>query len=93
MNPELTEMVDAAMVEMKSIVPPLRRSDCERLIVAALAVQRPPKLKLVGSISRLHVPRQQTEPWCREILLYSPKNQGDGGLENRVPVYTPVKDL
>ena len=32
----LVEMVDAAMVEMKNIHPPLRRSECERLIRAAL---------------------------------------------------------
>ncbi|MBB5469191.1 hypothetical protein HDG32_005338 [Paraburkholderia sp. CI2] len=33
----LTDAVDAAMVEMKGIFPPLRRSECERLIRAALA--------------------------------------------------------
>ena len=32
----MTQMVDAAMVEMKNITPPLRRSECERLIRAAL---------------------------------------------------------
>ena len=32
---EITEDVDAAMVEMKNIYPPLRRSECERLIRAA----------------------------------------------------------
>jgi hypothetical protein len=35
---ELTRMVDAAMVEMSNIHPPLRRSECERLIQAALGV-------------------------------------------------------
>jgi hypothetical protein len=34
---ELTAAVDAAMVEMANIHPPLRRSECERLIRAALA--------------------------------------------------------
>lgn len=33
---ELTNMVDAAMVEMAGIHPPLKRSECERLIRAAL---------------------------------------------------------
>lgn len=33
----MTEMVDAAMVEMANIHPPLRRKECERLIGAALA--------------------------------------------------------
>jgi hypothetical protein len=33
----MTARVDAAMVEMKNIHPPLRRSECERLIRAALA--------------------------------------------------------
>lgn len=31
------EMIDAAMLEMRNIAPPLRRSECERLIRAALA--------------------------------------------------------
>ncbi|TLX65101.1 3'-5' exoribonuclease [Stutzerimonas nosocomialis] len=33
------EMIDAAMIEMRNIAPPLRRSECERLIRAALAAQ------------------------------------------------------
>lgn len=33
---DLTSMVDAAMVEMAGIHPPLKRSECERLIRAAL---------------------------------------------------------
>jgi len=33
----LVEMIDAAMIEMRNIDPPLRRSDCERLIRAALS--------------------------------------------------------
>ncbi len=33
----LTAAVDAAMVEMRNIDPPLRRSECERLITAALS--------------------------------------------------------
>jgi hypothetical protein len=33
---DMTAMVDAAMVEMSNIHPPLRRSECERLIRAAL---------------------------------------------------------
>ena len=37
-------MVDAAMVEMKNIVPPLRRSECLRLIRAAInATAHPPQ--------------------------------------------------
>lgn len=38
-NDAVTAMVDAAMVEMKNIHPPLRRSECERLIRAAFGVQ------------------------------------------------------
>jgi hypothetical protein len=38
----LTAMVDAAMVEMKNIVPPLRRSECERLIHAAISTAQQP---------------------------------------------------
>jgi hypothetical protein len=37
---DMTDMVDAAMVEMKNISPPLRRSECERLIHAALAASQ-----------------------------------------------------
>ncbi|USR38110.1 hypothetical protein L1F06_015675 [Ectopseudomonas hydrolytica] len=36
----ITAAVDAAMVEMQNISPPLRRSECERLIRAALPVLR-----------------------------------------------------
>lgn len=36
--PSITAMVDAAMVEMSNIHPPLRRSECERLIRAAIGV-------------------------------------------------------
>lgn len=35
---ELIAMVDAAMVEMANISPPLKRSECERLINAAISV-------------------------------------------------------
>lgn len=33
---DMTAMVDAAMVEMKNISPPMRRSECEQLIKAAI---------------------------------------------------------
>jgi hypothetical protein len=39
-NGEMTAMVDAAMVEMRNIHPPLRRSECERLIHAAIDAAR-----------------------------------------------------
>jgi hypothetical protein len=35
----IVAMVDAAMVEMKNISPPLRRSECQRLILAAIAAR------------------------------------------------------
>lgn len=38
---DMTAAVDAAMVEMAGIHPPLRRSDCERLIRAALNNPKP----------------------------------------------------
>ena len=38
---DLVRMVDAAMVEMVNIHPPLRRKECERLIRAALDAVRP----------------------------------------------------
>ena len=40
----------------------------------------------VGSILKANLKPQQ-EPWCREVLLYSPENQGDNP-ENRVMLYT-----
>lgn len=40
---------------------------------------------IVGSISKAHL-KLQSEPWCKEILLYSPNNPGDSP-ENRVMVY------
>lgn len=39
MNKQLNAMIDAAMVEMKNIHPPLKRSECERLICAALRAE------------------------------------------------------
>jgi hypothetical protein len=38
---KMTAMVDAAMIEMKNIHPPLRRSECQRLIAAALQAAPP----------------------------------------------------
>lgn len=42
----------------------------------------------VGSIHRAHL-EPRPEPWCREILLYSPSNAGDSP-ENRVRLYSLV---
>lgn len=38
-NRRLTHMVDAAMTEMANVYPPLRRSECQRLIHAAMAAE------------------------------------------------------
>ena len=40
---DITTAVDAAMVEMKNMHPPMRRSECERLIKAALHTAPPSK--------------------------------------------------
>lgn len=40
-NDEMTRAVDAAMVAMAGITPPLRRSECEQLIRAALGAMAP----------------------------------------------------
>lgn len=40
---DITAAVDAAMVEMKNMHPPMRRSECERLIKAALYTVPPSK--------------------------------------------------
>lgn len=42
MTPNLIAAVDAAMVEMQNIHPPLKRSECERLIHAALSAKAAP---------------------------------------------------
>jgi hypothetical protein len=42
-------------------------------------------LRPVGSILRGHL-KPQPEPWCKDILLYSPDNKGDNP-ENRVMLY------
>ena len=42
MTPNLIAAVDAAMVEMQNIHPPLKRSECERLIRAALSAPAEP---------------------------------------------------
>lgn len=41
-EPEI-EMIDAAMVEMANIHPPLKRSECQRLIRAALSAAPAPQ--------------------------------------------------
>lgn len=35
--PSMTDMVDRAMIEAQNLHPPLKRSDCERIIKAALS--------------------------------------------------------
>jgi hypothetical protein len=40
----------------------------------------------VGSILKAHLTDKRATPWCKEILMYSPDNQGDSP-ENRVMLY------
>lgn len=40
---QLVARVDAAMVEMQNITPPLKRSECQRLIIAAIDAATPPQ--------------------------------------------------
>lgn len=47
-----------------------------------------PKMIPVGSISRWHLTNTQ-DPWCKDVLMYSPKNPHDGA-ENRVMLYASV---
>lgn len=44
----------------------------------------------VGSIHKAHLKPQQ-EPWCKEILLYSPNNTGDSP-GHRVTIFTYPPD-
>lgn len=55
MTNNLTAAVDAAMVEMADISPPLRRSDCERLIRAAFAAD--------------HVAVRQPRAWLHTMFM------------------------
>ncbi len=55
---DMTAAVDAAMVAMKNISPPLRRSECQRLINAALSSYRPTAVKgtvdLYNALRNMH---------------------------------------
>ena len=61
-EPEVA-MIDAAMVEMANITPPLRRSECQRLIRAALTAQAAPRVQVpltyeqIDEIWRTHLHR------------------------------------
>ncbi len=54
--------------------------------VAALGADSPECAHPVGSINKAHLTRQG-EPWRKEVLLYSPDNQGDSP-GHRVMLYT-----
>lgn len=45
----------------------------------------------IGTILRGHLKFYKDEPWCKEMLLYSPNNQGDCP-ENRVMVYVLTEE-
>jgi hypothetical protein len=47
------------------------------------------KLKPVGSVLKGHL-QEQAGPWCKEVLLYSPNNQGDSP-ESRTMLYGCAK--
>ena len=49
-----------------------------------LAAEQP--ARPVGSIHRAHL-KPQDSPWCKELLMYSPDNQGDSP-GHRVMLYT-----
>lgn len=56
-------MIDAAMVEMQNIHPPLKRSECQRLIRAALAAPTTEQFSEVAQASPLHVDRATVIEW------------------------------
>lgn len=58
----------------------------------ALAAQKDAaRYQPVGSILKAHL-KPCPGPWCKELLLYSPDNQGDGP-ENRVMIYVVQQEL
>lgn len=73
----ITRAVDLAMVEMQGIVPPLKRSDCERLIRASRALGAPydkPKNCWAGAGRHESEARMTTIFWltCEECSLTQP---------------------
>lgn len=82
----LVAAVDAAMVEMKNISPPLRRSECERLIRAAAECMPAPQQatpepvgepvayreKLTGRLCEPEDTHRRKFPMCYEPLFTHP---------------------
>lgn len=77
-------MIDAAMVEMKNIHPPLRRSDCERLIRAALSASPTPpasteaQLPTAEPIGNFTLPAIG-QPWPGIDGIYAGISRGEDG--------------
>ena len=74
---QIIEMIDAAMVEMASITPPLRRSECEQLIRAALsAMEKQEPVAYVMEFNDGTTTIQKTAYWdCKSVtpLYTAPK--------------------
>lgn len=70
-------MVDAAMVEMANITPALKRSDCERLILAAIrsthARDRDTSTRQnsLTATAMMQAPHGATYVWCNNELWYA----------------------
>ena len=79
---EITEDVDAAMVEMKNIYPPLRRSECERLIRAA---------KYAAPVERQWVDLTDDEIW-EAVKNWNLKERVEGNYSLTRAVIAKFKD-
>lgn len=70
-------MVDAAMVEMANITPALKRSDCERLILAAIrsthARDRDTSTRQnsLTATAMMQAPHGATYVWCNQKTWYA----------------------
>lgn len=71
------EMVDAAMVEMANVTPPLKRTDCERLIRAAIEStyardrNTSTRQNTLTATAMMEAPRGATYVWCNNELWYA----------------------
>ena len=65
-EPEIA-MIDAAMVEMANISPPLRRSECQRLIRAALSAAPAPQARTIAQRNVAVVSMFDTQQTAQDV--------------------------
>ena len=82
----MTKQIDELMqIGMANAFSAKTKAEKEKALRQALEAALKPGV-LVGSINKAHL-KQTGEPWCKEVLLYSPNNDADFP-DSRVTVYT-----